>query len=236
MKHICLSKEYLTEEYINKNRYLYDIAKEHNCSRTAIHYWCKKYGLHKKGRFDLTNRTFGKLTVIHRFSKDKFGHSRWIVKCDCGENRCVTSSALLNGNTTSCGCSRTTINNNHPSFRGYKEIGGKLWNGWKKAAKERGFSFDISIEYAYDLFIKQDRKCALTGLPLCFANAISKDVSRTASIDRIDSKQGYIIGNIQWVHKTINRIKWALDQSEFIHWCQLVTQHNYQQTENIVNI
>jgi hypothetical protein len=45
-------------------------------------------------------------------------------------------------------------------------------------------------------------------------------------LDRIDSSQGYVSGNVQWVHTIINFMKTSLPQREFIRWCRLVTDHS----------
>jgi hypothetical protein len=69
-------------------------------------------------------------------------------------------------------------------------------------------TINITLEYIWDLLLEQNRKCALTGLPLTFAKDYNKStLDQTASLDRIDSSVGYIIGNVQWVHKEINKIK-----------------------------
>ena len=55
---------------------------------------------------DLTNKRFGKLTVIKKADK-KLPYSdsiAWICKCDCGNEIITTTSALNSGNTNSCGC------------------------------------------------------------------------------------------------------------------------------------
>ena len=57
-----------------------------------------------------------------------------------------------------------------------------------------------------------------------------KKILRTASIDRIDSKSGYIEGNIQWVHKFINSMKLDHTQEEFIKLCKAVVNHNQEST------
>lgn len=55
---------------------------------------------------DLTGKRFGKLTVL--FCTKRIGNSyHWLCKCDCGNEIEVRSDALRNGNTRSCGCSRT---------------------------------------------------------------------------------------------------------------------------------
>jgi hypothetical protein len=46
----------------------------------------------------------------------------------------------------------------------------------------------------------------------------------------IDSSKGYIEGNIQWVHKDINNMKWDFTQEEFINYCKLVA-NNFKNNE-----
>ena len=58
-------------------------------------------------REDLTNRRFGKLTVLYSvddYVSPKGAHiSKWHCKCDCGNEKDVLSSSLKNGDTQSCG-------------------------------------------------------------------------------------------------------------------------------------
>lgn len=51
------------------------------------------------------------------------------------------------------------------------------------------------------------------------------DTTGTASLDRIDSSKGYIKGNIQWVHKDINKMKNNYNQAYFINLCALVVDN-----------
>lgn len=64
---------------------------------------------------NLKGRRFGYLTVIarsgsHCSSKDKQSakHAVWTCKCDCGETVDVLGFSLKNGDTTSCGCKKTS--------------------------------------------------------------------------------------------------------------------------------
>lgn len=57
---------------------------------------------------DLIGKRFGRLVVLER-TKDhvtpKGKHMvKWLCQCDCGRKVKVLSTALKNGNTTSCGC------------------------------------------------------------------------------------------------------------------------------------
>lgn len=100
-------------------------------------------------------------------------------------------------------------------WTGYKEIYGSHWNVIQTSAKARNLEFNISIEYAWNIFIKQNRKCALSGMELQFG----RRGDQTASLDRIDSTSGYIEGNVQWLHKNINIMKMDMDQNTFVELC-----------------
>lgn len=104
---------------------------------------------------------------------------------------------------------------------GYAGMTGTLWGGCIRGAKNRNLEFTITKKYMWNLFLQQDKKCALSGVPLYF-DKIAQRNSGNASIDRIDSSKGYIEGNVQWVHKTVNVIKMSLTTDELIDWCQKI--------------
>jgi hypothetical protein len=59
------------------------------------------------GQFkDLTGQRFGRLTVIKHIGSNKFNKSIFLCKCDCGNEKIIIGSKLLNGETQSCGCYR----------------------------------------------------------------------------------------------------------------------------------
>lgn len=54
---------------------------------------------------DLTNQTFGMLTVLHRdTATSSSGKARWVCQCKCGNIKSVLSESLRSGKTKSCGC------------------------------------------------------------------------------------------------------------------------------------
>ena len=81
------------------------------------------------------------------------------------------------------------------------------------------------MEYAWDIFIQQKGKCALTGLNITFAETARQRKFATASLDRIDSSKGYIKDNVQWIHKDIQRMKMDLSEEKFLDLCQKVVKH-----------
>ena len=51
---------------------------------------------------DLTGRRFGQLTVISRAENDKHRSSRWVCRCDCGQEYTVRGTLLTTGKVTRC--------------------------------------------------------------------------------------------------------------------------------------
>lgn len=172
---------------------------------------------------DLTGEKYGKLRVVNR-SHNILDKSAWKCLCECGNEVVVRGEYLKSGHTKSCGCLK--IGNTSTNWNGYGEISSKIWDSIKRGAEKRFLEFSITIEFAWELFISQERKCNISGIPIYFPSK-TKSSDGNASLDRIDPSKGYIVGNVQWVHKKINIIKWDLQQHEFIDLCKIVV--NYQQ-------
>lgn len=124
------------------------------------------------------------------------------------------------------------LNSKNANWKGCGEISGAYWYGVKFRAKRRRLDFKINIEYAWELFVKQKGRCAISGLPIKFwkKNSSNEDKKeQTASLDRIDSSKGYVNDNIQWIHKHVNTIKMDFTQQDFIELCKTITL--YQETK-----
>ena len=113
----------------------------------------------------------------------------------------------------------------NPRFSGYKEIQGTYLTALKNSAKRRGIDFSISYELLWDIFLKQDKKCAYSNIEIFFSRSNLEHINGdyTASLDRIDNSLGYIEGNVQWVHKRINIMKGNMTHQEFLDFCEAVT-------------
>lgn len=55
---------------------------------------------------DLTGKRFERLLVLEHKGANKHGVSIWLCRCDCGNQKIVTSLSLKSGGTKSCGCYR----------------------------------------------------------------------------------------------------------------------------------
>lgn len=136
---------------------------------------------------------------------------RYKLKCVCGN----VVERPISGWTYSCGCIERD-----PNHEGNDRIAAYI-KTTRNGAYKRGLTFEVTRSDLVDLLIKQDYKCTYTDLPLTFGSR----EKRTASLDRIDSNKGYIKGNVHWVHKKVNTIKWDLGEEEFIQMCKLVAKH-----------
>ena len=47
---------------------------------------------------------FNLLTSVQFDSKDEHGHALWLFRCDCGNEKVIRFTSVIDGNTISCGC------------------------------------------------------------------------------------------------------------------------------------
>ncbi len=66
--------------------------------------------------------------------------------------------------------------------------------------------------------------CPFSGRALTYQTH-SAERGCTASVDRIDSSKGYIEGNVRWIHKDVNRMKWKMNDAEFMVWISIITNY-----------
>ena len=176
---------------------------------------------------DITGQRFGRLTVTKKLRfRDTAGYI-WACRCDCGKEHSASLGNLKSGDVRSCGCLRREMASARMSLRN------KVWlekvginphientvakdfrirlSWYKRNASKRGVKFTLGPKEFMTLL---SGPCFYCGLEV------------SMGIDRINSKEGYIEGNVQWLHKIVNIMKWNLSQDEFINWCRLVCQNN----------
>lgn len=183
----------------------------------------------------IVGQQFGLLTVLETQptlnSKGEASVKAW-CRCACGTEKGVDPYALVRGATKSCGCDRSSYvcrsGASSTLFKGHGEIGISLWNRYRQHARERNRTFEITIEYGWDLYLRQDRRCALTGVVIEFGSLKRNPRAcrpSTASLDRIDGDVGYVEGNVQWVHKRINLMRNVIPVEDFVRWCTQIADH-----------
>jgi hypothetical protein len=169
---------------------------------------------------DLTDRRFGKLTVLLRDPhKTKYSRPQWLCRCDCGAELSVWSASLLSGNTKSCGCRRRDVGKEKINPRGGLT---NLHCTYRGAAAKRGHSFSLPL-FAFEAFTS-------SACHYCGGAPSSINRSRKAKveyiyngIDRIDNKCGYEIWNCLPCCNICNKAKRAMPYVDFTQWLNRVS-------------
>lgn len=222
---ISIQKEELEDLYINKKLSYKSIAMLIGSSSNWIKKKIHEYGIIPRKNCgtgkDLSGKRFGKLIAIEVVRSER-NRKVWKCKCDCGQYIDVASTTLKTGKKT-CGCSpNSNVQLDNPNWRGYKDMPATVWTGIVRGAEARNIEVKISIEYAWQIWEKQDGRCSYTGVKLQFPsrNKETRNSQYNASLDRIDSSKGYIEGNVQWVRSEINIMKSVYSDDFFLKICR----------------
>lgn len=180
---------------------------------------------------------FGLLTILETYIKNKKDNKFYCkCQCECGKILLRRHESLLirrNINQT-CGKGKCKgkfcpKGETHPCWKGYGDICGDYISILKRRYKDKYIDFDIDAKFLHDLLVKQNYKCALSGIEIAkktTKNNLNDPSENTASLDRIDSSKGYTKDNVQWIHKDINKMKNSYNQQYFINICNKIAQQN----------
>jgi len=178
----------------------------------------------------------GLLTAVESVGMDDKGKTLWKFICECGSSHIRPGAVIKKYEKQiregkkeycSCGCLKRKGKSNN-KWCGHKGLYGATYGHYKHHAAKRMIEFKVSIEYLWNVFEKQNRKCPYTGYDLDLTirlNYSNSKMPANASLDRIDSSKGYVEGNIQWVFKPINNMKGEMSHNEFLKMCKLITEN-----------
>lgn len=217
-----ITKELLIEEHHVKDRTIKEIAKDVGVCKETLYKIMDRFGVEKRsnGHRNINNlkgKRYGYVEVQSFISGNK-KNTYWSCKCDCGKIFKADRRNLKNEKVHSCGC--------RGKYGGV--IPGYFYSWISKTARRMNREFSVSYSYLCDLYQKQNGKCAISGLPINFVTKgeLSKGIRGTASLDRIDSKNPYIEGNVHWTHKHVNKMKLDFDLEYFKNLCRIVCKYN----------
>lgn len=208
-----------------QNKTQKEISDILGCSYGYVSRIVKEFGYSNNIDAKYIGNTFGMLTPIKRVGSDKYSHAKYLCLCSCGKNIEILGNSLSSGNTLSCGCTSRKVGKNHGLWTGYEDISNIYYNRVLRCANDRDIPVSLTIQEMWQKFIEQDKRCALSGIKLMFAPTNKTRGLQTASLDRIDSKEGYYYSNIQWIHKNLNVMKWHISNEDFINWCHEVSRY-----------
>lgn len=170
-------------------------------------------------RDDLVGKKYGFWTVIEK-SDEKSSSSgyktQWLCECsNCGQQSLVERCNLVTGKSKGCWhCRRDVQSTFHFPNTWYRRL--------LDQAKLRGHEFTVTEEELFEVWEKQNRQCAITGLPL---EITKSNKTNTGSLDRIDNSLGYTKDNVWFLHKHVNMMKYKYDLDYFVKLCRLVVEN-----------
>lgn len=229
-----LTKQFLLKEYQELGKSLREISKETGIRAVTIGKALNKFKIPKRTCGTRKGKPNKNIMIKKNDIVIGYRYGMLVVKqkvkggllcvCDCGTEKILKSSRIRLKQVKSCGCLMKKSREKHHLFKGYGEISQSVFNKIRQKAIDRNLGFDLNIQELYDIFVAQNKLCAISKVPIKFK--LNHRDEQTASLDRIDSTKPYTINNVHWVHKKVNTMKWNIPQNEFIEWCRIIAYNN----------
>lgn len=185
---------------------------------------CLKREIMKTRLIDRTGCRYGRLTVLSQAESINH-HTRWLCRCDCGNETEVFADGLQSGGTKSCGCLRSERTRETHSLPAGIAAFNSLIHHMKYEAKKRGHAWGITKE---QVRILTQQLCYY-----CGAQPIQQGTSSTCNgayiyngIDRINNDEGYLTMNVVSCCGTCNWAKHAMTQDEFFSWVSRIYKYS----------
>lgn len=142
---------------------------------------------------DLSNLTFGYLTVIEKDNNPTNKRTHWCCRCKCGNETIVAAHQLVSGKTQSCGCKKYESKNVKHGKRHTRIY--NIWSNIKARCTNPN-------EKAYPYYGRK-------GITICdewrndfmsFYNwSMEHGYNDELTIDRINNQKGYQPDNCRWI-------------------------------------
>jgi hypothetical protein len=177
---------------------------------------------------DLSEKTFGYFKVI-KFTGTFYGtNAIWECACKCGKIVKIRGGSLTSGQTKSCGCYRDQVSKENNSLEFKKASFNNIFSRYKREAKNRKFSWELSEEEFKKITSLNCHYCGTEPIN-CNSNEKLNGNYVYNGIDRVDNKNGYFIGNVVPCCKICNRIKYKESAEDFLKYIDRV--YNFQQSK-----
>ena len=143
---------------------------------------------------DLTGQKFERLTAVRRVENfSGYGQSRWLFKCDCGNDLIAFGYNVAHGRQKSCGCYR----DDHPARLDHGYSKSRVFHTWV-AIRQRCFNKNSKYYSHYGA-----RGIKVCDRWLVFENFLADmgEPEDGLSLDRINNDGDYEPSNCRWATK-----------------------------------
>jgi hypothetical protein len=181
---------------------------------------------------ELIGQKFGRLLVVEKLDRDKYGNQQWRCVCDCGQPLISKTASLVSANTESCGCLRFDA---WERKRGCKFPNRSLGHGvssfnvlvrdYEKGAFLRGYKWSLTNDQAKILFRGNCFYCGVEPMRV-FKGRTCDGAFICNGIDRKDGKRGYFKENCVSCCKRCNVMKMKMSTPEFLHAIKAIYRHS----------
>ncbi len=169
---------------------------------------------------------FAKLTAVELSHKKK-SYSYWKFKCDCGNESITRASDVAAGRISSCGC---LANERHQELYGIPPghaIRRELFGTYKRNAKSRNYSFELTEDQFYQLITENCFMCGIVPQqPGRARRRFNAGNFVYNGVDRYDNSKGYTLENSRACCGTCNTAKNNLNVQDFEAWIKRIVETN----------
>jgi hypothetical protein len=222
------------KKFISENNF-----DDYKNSQTKIKYFCEKGHIHET---NAKNLLYGGINCLECYKEERKNHFTLTLVdktkkiCHCCDEEKFKSAFGKNKNSEDGLrniCKLCRRKENQYTDKNKRKIGSMnyhlnhpfkvLCNRCKSTHNKKGFieDFNISEEYLKELYELQNGKCFWSSINMDF-NTVGLNKLNTISVDRINTKIGYIIGNVILTTKFMNL---GRCDSNYIDFIQFLNDH-----------
>ena len=182
----------------------------------------------KKGRSKYegmfhSGQKFGEWTVlVGKVKLDDRGRATVNCYCSCSDKKSyeVSCKHLLSGKSTRCkvcNLSKGRLADKNPNWKGINSVPKTTLTTISHSAARSGVDYNLTTEYVSDLYTETGGTCTFTGATIT--------PGKDADLVPLDPNEGYVLGNVVWVHNSVaNSIK-SMGAEKFKTTCYAVYNH-----------